>query len=695
MRIFLAFIVLLFSGGLLANTLPVEPDLKLNQEERQWLMAHPVIKFTGDPNWLPFEAFDTDEKYIGIVSEHLALIEKSLGITFEKIPTATWTESVNMAKSGEVDVLSETDDSALKSHLFFTQSYLKNPVVIVMRNDENYVENIDKIKNKKIGVIKDYGYVSKIVKKYDYIDFTVVDDIQDGLIAVSTGRTDALLCTVTLCGYTIAELGLHGVKVTGKTEFDTQLAFGVNKSSAALVPILNKAINNISDTQQQHILDHWMMYNYVEKVDYSLLWKSLIISLLIFSVVVIFWNRRLTQEISLRKSIEGELTQAKKIAEEADKAKSEFLANMSHEIRTPMNGVLGMAELLEHGSLDEVQKKYVQTILRSGNTLMVVINDILDYSSIQAGKLELHMHYFNLQDLLEETVVPFRLNPESNVKFEVNIDPGVPVHLKGDSVRLHQIINNLLNNAFKFTDDGYIKINIKVVEQSDHNAVIDFNVSDTGVGIDEGVLKNLFQPFTQADQTTARRHGGTGLGLAICKRLIEFMDSEIKVESEPGKGTSFSFTINFKTEIAPEYKEEGLNEKTNSFSGIKILLAEDNIVNQMVVKGYIDKLGAQLSIVSDGLEAVDLLCESARHFDLILMDCEMPNLDGYAATQRIRQWELKNKYPETRICALTAHVLPAYVDKCIAAGMNYHLAKPVKLKELKKVLQEILEKETV
>jgi len=232
--------------------------IQLTDSERLWLEAHPTVSFTGDPNWLPYEAFDSEGKYIGIVSEHLDLIAQSTGIKFRMSPSKTWTESTEKAKNGLVDILSETDDSDLRSHLLFTDPYLSNPIVIAMHLRENYVEGINSIRNRNIAVIKDYGYVSKIRRKYPDINFITVEDIQHGLIAVSTGEVDALLCTLALCSYTIADLGLNNVKITGKTEFDTKLALGVQKQLPELVSILNKAISNISNGQQQVILDGWI-----------------------------------------------------------------------------------------------------------------------------------------------------------------------------------------------------------------------------------------------------------------------------------------------------------------------------------------------------------------------------------------------------------------------------------------------------
>lgn len=281
-------------------------NLELTQQEQQWIKTHPEVSFTGDPNWLPFEAFTPQGEYIGIVSSHLQLISRNSGLKFKLSPSKTWTESTQKAKGGDVDILSETDDSDLKSHLNFTQSYLSNPIIIAMGIKENYVESIYSIADKRIALIKDYGYASKIRRKYSDIEFVTVDDIQDGLISVSTGKIDALLCTLALCSYTIHELGLSNVKITGKTEFDTKLALGVQKDKPELLSILNKAIAGITQGEQQLILDNWIKHDYVEKIDYTVAYVTGVVALILLSVFF-YWNRRLKQEISLRYKIETKL----------------------------------------------------------------------------------------------------------------------------------------------------------------------------------------------------------------------------------------------------------------------------------------------------------------------------------------------------------------------------------------------------
>ncbi|MFT6070988.1 MAG: two-component system sensor histidine kinase EvgS [Bacteriovoracaceae bacterium] len=313
----------------LLTLLPVQAQseelkLKLTEKEIEWLKDHPVVEFTGDPNWLPFEAFDQNDKYIGIVADHLKIIESVSGIKLKKIPTKSWTESTNMAKKKLVSILSETDDSALKSHLNFTDSYITNPIVIAMRLENNYTENIDKIKGLRIALIKDYGYATKIRQKYSYIDFVTVDDINDGLTSVSTGKVDALLCTLALCSYTVAQMGISNVKITGETEFDTKLAFGIQKDLPELLSIFNKSIKLITKKQQQEILQRWISPKLESVTDYTLAYQIFTGSVL-FIFVVLLWNRQLSKQVVARKKVEETLEVKQKQLEELLKGQKDTI----------------------------------------------------------------------------------------------------------------------------------------------------------------------------------------------------------------------------------------------------------------------------------------------------------------------------------------------------------------------------------
>ena len=383
-------------------------------------------------------------------------------------------------------------------------------------------------------------------------------------------------------------------------------------------------------------------------------------------------------------------------------AKSEFLARMSHEIRTPMNGGLGMVELLDGTTLNDTQKRYALTIRDSADSLLDIINDVLDYSKIEAGKLRLENVVFDLNAFLTDTVANLEnLAYNKGLNLEYQVPPGPALVVCGDPFRMRQVLTNLIANGIKFTDSGSVVLRVTATNDDAEYMNLRFEVIDTGIGIVTEKQKLIFDSFAQEDGSTTRRFGGTGLGLAISKQLIELMDGQLCVQSEPGKGSVFSFDLRMRASSETDFSasarslQKGILRPKKRTAAIKalrgrVLLAEDNPVNQEVAQGLLSSIGVEAVVAKNGNEVIEqFLCNT---FDVVLMDCQMPELDGYQATQAIRQLETESNEDPITIIAITANALAGDREKCVAAGMNDYLSKPFTGEQLYQLLSKYLER---
>jgi len=779
-----------------------ETRISLTQQEKEWLLKNNHFTFVSDPQWMPFESVDQQNKHSGIIPTYLDIIAKTLNISFELVLTKNWQQSSSYLLKNKVNLGSAARSYTPFNKLSFTDNYISSPFVFVMRNEDRYIDKISQILHKNITLISDYSSTNSLIERFPNKQFQFVSSAKQGLEDLSLGKTDVFISSLAQANYVIAEQGYKALRVVGKTEYSLDVSFVLQPELQMLVPMINKVIANVSTTDKQKILDKWGDKELLVKTDYQLI--ILIIAIASVVVLIIFiWNRQLKQEVILRTKTELSLKQsernlavvidnipiiiyvtdiktnkllmvnenaikelaidvchdqkpmstehdfykvdfveasdkqvqittrdnqvidallsvkqiryqntnaqlhiivnlnervlmerdlelAKNIAESANKAKSEFLANMSHEIRTPMNAIIGFTELLYEQIQDNKLKSFVKTIKSAGNSLLLLINDILDLSKIEAGKLSIEKEVCNPHNIFEEISNVFMMNVRNKgLDFMLDVDEKIPHSLLLDSTRIRQILFNIVGNAVKFTDTGTITLRAVAENENVIHSTVDLriDVEDTGIGIDKDKVDYIFESFQQQEGQSVRKYGGTGLGLTISKRLTELMNGKISVNSIPNKGSCFSIYLKSidisSIDVASSYKTDVNKQSIIKFDNCKVLIVDDVKNNRKLLIEIFKSLNINYQEACNGKEAVE--CAKENNFDLIVMDIRMPEMDGYEAANIINKAQ-----PGLPIVALTASVMRDDYERQRRENFSGYLRKPVLQQELITELQKHL-----
>ena len=614
-------------------------EIEFTPSESEFIQKHPVIRLGVDPQFVPYEFFDSDGQYKGIAADHIRLISDRTGIKMEIEKDLTWAEAYEKAVERKIDVLPCVSKTKEREQYFlFSDPYYSFQRVVIVKEGNNTISKLEDLFNKKVALKQNSSHHSYL-KAFDSIEFSLYPTEEAAIKAVADGRETYFVGNLANSSYQIKTNGFTNLKfIQINTDEKQYLHFAVRNDRPELVSIINKGLASITEAEKMEINNKWIGIE--NKADYGEIIRTIaIISAIILGIflVSLYWIIKLRREVAERIRVQEALKVAKEEAEVANHIKSTFLARMSHEIRTPLNAITGMAYLIKKTDINTTQRIYLDKITQASRNMLGIINDILDFSKVEAGKIAIERVSFNIDRVLQQVIdiVSFKIE-EQCIDFVLNKDPNIPINFWGDPTRLEQILLNVINNAIKFTSHGQVAVTVRLLSSENGVFRLEFSIKDTGIGMSDDQLIKLFQPFDQGDSTINRRFGGTGLGLSIVKSLVEFMDGEINVYSTPGEGSTFVIQLALEVD---RIKEDEYKSSSVYLKNIKVLILEKSTTYSNL-RDYLNSFSMLADFSASENEALQLLRKAknkdSKPYDLLIVDNDTPDCGGIDFIKNIK-----------------------------------------------------------